>query len=246
MPKSSSAKFDVHQEITNRIVDALETAGEFQLPWIANKSGSLARPINVASRKPYNGVNIVSLWVCAQAAQYPSHLWGTYRQWRDAGCQVRKGEKSALVVFYKTFEAEQVNDQTGQAEQAERMVARASWVFNAAQVDGLPLDQPDIPQGPSFDPIAQAEAFVKATGAIVEEGGDAACYVPSTDVIRMPERRRFTGTATTSAAEGFYSTLCHELTGPVQDPAFHATFPPDLALKPMPWKSLSPNLEQHS
>lgn len=35
---------------------------------------------------------------------------------------------------------------------------------------------------------------------------------PAADIIRMPERRRFTGTSTTSAAEGFYSTLCHELT----------------------------------
>ena len=212
MSKSSSSKFDVHQEITNRIVDALENAGEFQLPWIANKAGSFARPVNVASRKPYNGVNIVSLWVSAQASQYPSNVWGTYRQWQDAGCQVRKGEKSSLVVFYKTFDVEQINDQTGQAEQAERMVARASWVFNAAQVDGFPLDQTDIPEQPSFDPIAQAEAFVKATGAVIEESGDKAYYVPSADIIRMPERRRFTGTATTSAAEGFYSTLCHELT----------------------------------
>ncbi|MAM12613.1 MAG: peptidase [Rhizobiaceae bacterium] len=212
MSKSSSPKFDVHQEITNRIVDALENAGEFQLPWIANKSGSFARPVNIASRKPYNGVNIVSLWVSAQASQYPSNVWGTYRQWQDASCQVRKGEKSSLVVFYKTFDVEQINDQTGQAEQAERMVARASWVFNAAQVDGFPHDQADIPDQPSFDPITQAEAFVKATGAVIEEGGDKACYVPSADIIRMPERRRFTGTATTSAAEGFYSTLCHELT----------------------------------
>ncbi|MCZ7865773.1 zincin-like metallopeptidase domain-containing protein [Agrobacterium salinitolerans] len=212
MSKSSSPKFDVHQEITSRIVDALENAGEFQLPWIANKAGSFARPVNVASRKPYNGVNIVSLWVSAQASQYPSNVWGTYRQWQDVGCQVRKGEKSSLVVFYKTFDVEQINDQTGQAEQAERMVARASWVFNAAQVDGFPLDQTDIPTQPSFDPIAQAEAFVKATGAVIEEGGDKAYYVPSADIIRMPERRRFTGTATTSAAEGFYSTLCHELT----------------------------------
>ncbi len=212
MSKSSSPKFDVHQEITSRIVDALENAGEFQLPWIANKAGSFARPVNVASRKPYNGVNIVSLWVSAQASQYPSNVWGTYRQWQDVGCQVRKGEKSSLVVFYKTFDVEQINDETGQAEQAERMVARASWVFNAAQVDDFPLDQTDIPTQPSFDPIAQAEAFVKATGAVIEEGGDKAYYVPSADIIRMPERRRFTGTATTSAAEGFYSTLCHELT----------------------------------
>jgi antirestriction protein ArdC len=50
--KSSSSKFDVHQEITNRIVDALENAGEFQLPWITNKAGNFARPVNVYRASP--------------------------------------------------------------------------------------------------------------------------------------------------------------------------------------------------
>lgn len=212
MSGSSSSRPDVHQEITNRIVDALENAGEFQLPWITNTAGSFARPVNIASRKPYNGVNIVSLWVSAQASRYPSNVWGTYRQWQDAGCQVRKGEKSSLVVFYKTLNVEQIDDRTDLPEQAERMVARASRVFNAGQVDGFAPDQTDIPLKPSFDPIAGTEAFLKATGAIIEEVGDEACYDPSADIIRIPERRRFTGTAATGAAVSFYSTLCHELT----------------------------------
>ncbi|MFD1199137.1 ArdC family protein [Brucella gallinifaecis] len=209
---SRTTKFDVHQEITNRIVDAIETAGEFRLPWVSNKSGSFARPVNVASRKPYNGVNIVSLWVSALSSEFPSNIWGTYRQWQEQGCQVRKGEKSSPVVFYKTIDIEQVNDRTGETEQAERMFARASWVFNAAQVDGFPIEQNDIPDAPLFDPIARAESFVRATGAVVEEAGDKACFIPSLDIIRMPERRRFTGTDTTTPAEGFYSTICHELT----------------------------------
>jgi antirestriction protein ArdC len=205
-------KFDVHQEITDRIVAALETAGEFQLPWIRSKGGSMKRPVNIASAKPYNGINIVSLWVAAQAQDYPSHLWGTYRQWQERGCQVRRGEKSSLIVFYKQLEFEQANEQTGETETAERLMARASYVFNAAQVDGFPLESSEpLPEEPAFGPIEQAEAFAKATGAKIEEGGDTACYIPATDVIRMPERRRFTGTETTTAAESFYSTLCHEL-----------------------------------
>lgn len=99
MPRTQ--KFDVHQEITNRIVDAIETAEDFRLPWIKSTAGSFARPVNIASKNPYNGVNIVSLWVAAFVAEYPSNIWGTYRQWQDKGCQVRRGEKSALVVFHK-------------------------------------------------------------------------------------------------------------------------------------------------
>ncbi len=206
-------KFDVHQEITDRIVAAIEAgAGEFQLPWIRNKGGSMKRPVNIASANPYNGVNIVSLWVAAQANDYPSHLWGTYRQWQERGCQVRRGEKSSLVVFYKKLEFEQRDEDTGETQQAERLMARASFVFNAAQVDGFELEPDEaLPDEPAFDPIGRAEAFAKSTGAKIEEGGDRACYVPSSDIIRMPERRRFTGTETTTLAEGFYSTLCHEL-----------------------------------
>jgi len=91
------------------------------------------------------------------------------------------------------------------------MFARASWVFNAAQVEGFEAVKEDLPEEPAFDPIAKAEAFATATKAIIEEGGELACYVPSQDVIRMPDRRRFTGTQTSSPAEAYYSTLCHEL-----------------------------------
>lgn len=207
----TSEKFDVHQEITNRIVDAIEIAGDFRLPWIKSTGGSFARPMNIASKNPYNGVNVVSLWVSALAADYPSNVWGTYRQWQDKGCQVRKGEKSSLVVFYKTYQVEDVNEQTGETEAGERMIARASRVFNAAQVEGFEIVAEELPERPAFDPIARAEGFAAATGAQIEEGGNRACFIPSLDMIRMPERRRFTGTETTTPAEGFYSTLCHEL-----------------------------------
>ncbi|MBK1623097.1 ArdC family protein [Afifella marina] len=208
---SRTSQFDVHQEITNRIVDAIETAGEFRLPWIKAKGGSFARPVNISSGNPYNGINIVSLWVSALASEFPSNVWGTYRQWQQSGCQVRKGEKSSLVVFYKTVAYDETDPDTGETDQAERMIAKASWVFNAAQVEGYGLPSEDLPEGPTFDPIARAEAFATATGAKITEDGDRACYVPALDMIRMPERRRFVGTDTTTPAEGFYSTLCHEL-----------------------------------
>lgn len=208
---STFTKFDVHQEITSRIVAAIETAGEFRLPWIRNRGGSMQRPVNVASRKSYNGINIVSLWVSALTSDFASNLWGTYRQWQAAGAQVRKGEKASLVVFYKTIKVEALNDQTGETEDGERLIARGSWVFNQAQIDGFQIEESDIPSKPAFDPIERAEAFAAATCAIIREEGDMACFVPHLDIIQMPERRRFTGTETTSPAEGFYSTLCHEL-----------------------------------
>lgn len=206
----SSNRFDVHQEITNRIITALETAADFQLPWITDKIGGLGRPLNIASKNPYNGVNIISLWIAALAQEFPSNIWGTYRQWQAQGHHVRKGEKASVVVFYKTMSTPEPEREVN--EPNRRMVARASWVFNAAQVEGYDLDTADVPDQASFDPVRRAEALVAASGAKVEETGDKACFIPSVDKILMPERRRFFDTTTSSAAECFYATLFHELT----------------------------------
>jgi len=136
MTAQAQQRFDIYQSITDRIVTAIEVgAGEFQLPWIRHSGNAFARPINIASAKPYNGINIVSLWVEAISREYASNIWGTYRQWQDRGCQVRKGEKSALVVFYKPVE--ESTDDADDAPSDRRLIARASWVFNASQVDGF-------------------------------------------------------------------------------------------------------------
>ncbi len=68
--------------------------------------GSITRPTNIESKKAYRGINVVTLWVEAQIKGYAVPVWGTYKQFQEAGCQVRKGEKSSLVVFYKEIEFE--------------------------------------------------------------------------------------------------------------------------------------------
>ncbi len=199
----TASRPDVYAHVTNHIVNAIENAGAFHLPWITDGGLRCVRPVNIASRRPYNGVNVLSLWITAVSQNYASHLWGTYRQWQEAGCQVRRGEKASVIVFYRKQEAED--------DRPERFIAKASWVFNASQVDGYTVPVVDLPQEPTFDPLAQAEAFVTQTGAKVEERGDLACYIPTQDMILMPERRRFTGTRSASPCETFYGTLCHEL-----------------------------------
>jgi antirestriction protein ArdC len=83
--------FDIHQHVTEKIVCAIERgAGDFRLPW-HRSVGSIMRPVNVASKKPYRGVNVVALWAYAEEPSYSSGVWGTYRQWSKAGAQVRKG-----------------------------------------------------------------------------------------------------------------------------------------------------------
>jgi antirestriction protein ArdC len=170
----SKERFDIHQHITDKIVSAIERgAGDFRLPW-HRAAGGIMRPVNVASKKPYRGINVVALWAYAEESGYSSGVWGTYRQWAEAGAQVRKGEKAAFVVFYKELEFA-AEAETGDAETTTRLFARATPVFAAEQVDGF--SPPALPAKPAntMEPIEAAEAFVAATGANIVHGGSRAC-----------------------------------------------------------------------
>lgn len=201
--------FDIHQHITDQIIAMIERgAGEFSLPW-HNGTGAIMRPCNVASKKAYNGVNILALWAAAAHQGYTSGIWGTYRQWSDAGANVRKGEKASYIVFYK--EVECAAAEGGESEESDkRLFARASAVFSAEQVDGFALPTNDRPS--DVQPVERADTFVRATGAQVVHGGSRAYYRPSTDSIHLPPREAFVGSVTSTASESYYATLLHELT----------------------------------
>ncbi len=203
--------FDIHQHITDTIVSAIERgAGDFRLPW-HRAAGNTMRPVNIASKKAYRGVNILALWVTADEKGFSSGIWGTYKQWAESGARVRKGEKAAFVVFYKEL-AFAADPETGDAETATRLFARATPVFAAEQVDGFTPSTIGAPPATVVTPIEQAEAFVAATGAAIHHGGGRAFYRPATDSIHLPPREAFIGSPTSTPAEAYFSTLCHELT----------------------------------
>jgi antirestriction protein ArdC len=207
--RSHAKPRNVYDEITGQLVAAIEAdPGSPSLPW-RKSSGALFMPVNALTKNAYNGINVVSLWVSAEVRAYATPVWATYRQWQELGAQVRKDERSSLVIFYKEFEARA--DPQDESDDGKRRVARASSVFNAAQVDGYAGDPPPEPLGP-IERIEAADRFVSASGARIEHGGDRAYYVPSTDHIQMPDEGLFCGSSTMSRGEGYYATLLHELT----------------------------------
>lgn len=211
MTTHSTDRFDVHQAITDQIIAAIDDgAGPAIMPWHRTGAG-ITRPINVHSGNAYRGVNTVALWTAASVAGYDSGLWGTYRQWQERGAQVRKGEKSSLIIFYKEFERDDDATDNDGGTQDRRFMARASRVFNLAQVDGYTAPVVEQAVNP-ISPIVAAEEFVSRTGATVREGGERAYYSRSQDIITMPDRVRFTGTQTSTATEAWYAVLLHELT----------------------------------
>ncbi|WP_445490592.1 ArdC family protein [Rhodopseudomonas sp. RCAM05734] len=201
----SKERFDIHQHLTDRIVSAIEAgAGEWQMPWHRGSGGR--HPVNIASGNKYRGVNVLGLWVDAQVNGYGSHLWGTYRQWAEKGATVRKGQKASYVVFYKEIEVATGDD--SENESNRRLFARATPVFNADQVEGFGEVTPEAP----VEGLESIDAFISGAGATIVHGGSRACFIPALDEIHLPERASFTGSATSTATEAYYSTAFHELT----------------------------------
>jgi antirestriction protein ArdC len=208
MSSTATPRRDLHADITNQLIAAIEAdPGQPSLPW-RRTGGALHIPVNAHTGNRYNGINILSLWVAAQARGYIAPIWGTYRQWAELGAQVRRGEKSSLIVFYREYDTDpdpETPDDTG-----KRRVARASFVFNADQVDGFELPPQPQSLGP-IERIANADRFVASTNAMICHGGDRAFYMPSADRIQMPDEGLFSGTDTMTRSEGYYATLVHEL-----------------------------------
>ena len=203
MPKTRT---DIHTRITDEIAAAIEAgAGDWTMPWHHDGS-SIARPMNILSKRPYRGVNILALWIAAQAKGYGSGLWGTYRQWAERGAQVRKGEKATSIVFWKQIRgrAESADDTAGEMEEGDRprVVARGYAVFNRAQVDGF--EEPETPRLSESARIAHAESFFAALGIPVTWDADAAFYRVDQDRIHMPDFACFID------AVAAYGTLFHE------------------------------------
>lgn len=208
---------DIRDSVTKAIISMLEeahrTGGTF--PW-CRPGVAHSKPANVISKQRYRGINHITLWAAGQAKNYRSGVWATYKQWQDIGAQVRKGESSSPIVVYKPLEVASDTPRQGATApdtadgdtKIVRMV-KGYHVFNADQVDGYAL--PDMPTVDLTARLAHVEAFVAHTGIAVAHGGARAYYRPSDDIVTMPDRVLFRDTETSTATEGYYGVLLHEI-----------------------------------
>lgn len=195
-------KTDIYETITATIIDTIETGCQkFEMPWNA----TAPFPRNARTQRAHRGVNILVLWAQAMKHEYTSALWATYQQWHELGAQVRKGQKSTTVVFWK-FDGEpeqaEADTETPVDSDNRRCFARAYHVFNAAQVDGFEV--PQVTALPERERIRHAETFFANSGVRVIEGGSRAYYRLACDEIHMPPFSAF------KKSDYFYSVLGHE------------------------------------
>lgn len=198
-------KRDLYAEVSTRIIAELEAGAA---PWVKSWSSTPGAntPCNAVTNRPYSGTNVVLLWM-AQAAEYRTPRYLTFKQALDLGGHVRKGEHGSRIYFVKQL---QVRDKGTDDDTATRVVPmlREFVVFNVDQCENLP-ERIVAPAAAklrnSEERSAAIDEFLKCTGASIREGFGEAYYLPGADFISMPAFGAFKNAA------HFYSTAFHEL-----------------------------------
>lgn len=207
-----SSQQQIRQDITNRIVEALESnLLPWRRPW--SVSPNVGRSANAVSKRAYSGVNPLLLELHRMKHALQSKWWGTFRQWSDAGCCVKKrpngvkpGQWGCSIVFCKRIEKKV--EKEGKEVDDSFFMLRTFNVFCADQVEGefaerlQVKDEAPTDAVPNFEP---ADELIKATGADVRHGGESAFYQPDNDFIQMPHKHRFNPPGT------YYESILHEL-----------------------------------
>ena len=215
-------KKDICQEITDRIIAALEAG---TAPWLKpwnDPEGNWELPCNAVSGRFYQGVNILLLWIAAEEKGYQQSKWITARAANQLGGYVRRGEKATIIASYCPIEREKLDDdgnpiynEDGDPEMEQFAILKRYPVFNIEQCEGLPSNMfnTEVNAVCSNDEMKQYHIYSDIRKIIdgmsltvTMKPSSKAFYHSVTDKIVMPEMKQF------NSEEDFYSVLLHEMT----------------------------------
>lgn len=186
---------DIYALITNRIIEHLENG---VIPWRQPWTNAGA-PQNLVTGKHYRGINTILL----ASLHYSQNSFLTYKQAKELGGSVKKGEKSHPVIFWKRIDKE--NKATKEIEQV--LLLRYYNVFNIAQCEGIPQEKlPPVIQQEN-DPIQSCEHIIATmpNRPEIRHNEHRAYYHLEDDYVNMPAMNTFTN------SQSYYGTLFHEL-----------------------------------
>lgn len=206
-----NAKEAFHEQVAENLIAQLKQGtAPWQKPWQPGDPVT-ALPHNTTSGNRYRGINALQL----MSQPFADTRWMTYKQASALGAQVKKGEKSTQIQYWKFNEERIKKDDNGKAllnsagqpikelVKLERPRAFYANVFNAEQIDGLP---PLNIKAPDWNPLERAEQILQTSHAVIQHGElDRAFYRPTTDRIHLPHKNQF------STPDGYYSVALHEL-----------------------------------
>lgn len=196
METTNNSKIDVYALVTNRIIDQLEAGViPWQQPWT-----EAGLPQNLITKKTYNGINLLLL----ASMGFSRNFFLSFKQVKELGGSVNKGEKSIPVVYWKFTKKEDPITK----EEKKLSFIRYYTVFNVDQCTGIPESKiPMVNSNQELNRMEKLEAIINdmPNPPRIQHKEMKAYYSPSGDYINMPKMNTF------KDAEGYYGTLFHEL-----------------------------------
>ncbi len=204
--RMTMAKEDLYQTVTDTIVSELERGvAPWVQPWRTLDARFGGGPFNGHTSRGYRGVNVLLLLITAMKKGYQDPRWFTYRQAQTLGAQVRRGEKSTLVIFWKQLKVRENADERSDDDRKSVPLLRSYAVFNAEQCEGIPALAKVEVKAPELR-HAEVEGLFTRHRVDVRHGGSQAFFAPELDFIQMPPVQAF------ESEEHYWGTKLHELT----------------------------------
>jgi antirestriction protein ArdC len=200
-------KTALFENVATRLATLMEKEdANWTKPWSV-----MGPPRNPLSAAVYRGFNNFQLTLTGWERGWSDPRWATFKQIKEAGGNVKKGEKSTMILRFGQAKKEEAGE-----DKTIRFL-RVYWVFNIAeQAEGIELP----PLGKSYGTTGNEELdrWIATRGIDFRTGGDRACYDPLVDHINMPPIERF------EEAHAYYSTFFHELIHATGHPSRLARF----------------------
>ena len=212
--EASKEKKSVYAMVTDKIISQLENG---IIPWEKPWTGVAGGAFNRKSKRPYSFINQCML---AHDGEYAS-----FKQWKELGGHVKKGEHGEFVVFWKILPVKETDPDTGKTITKHIPMLRYYNVFHISQVEGVePLKTEELHH---TDPIKEAEELIdsytkRENIRFTRSKSDRAFYSPSGDYVSVPLLEQF------PKVEEAYSTYFHELTHSTGHKSRLDRFPKDI------------------
>ncbi len=130
---ATTPRKDVYAIVTERIIEQVQKGtAPWRQPWT-----DAGIPRNVISQRPYRGINIILLAMLG----YEDNQFVTFKQVKELGGTVKKGERSHLVVYWNYVEqnAKETDMPPVEGQPAKKVpMLRYYTVFNVGQCEGIP------------------------------------------------------------------------------------------------------------
>lgn len=189
----------VQKIVQEKILEMLE---EGTVPWRKTWNIGQGFAKNIVSNNTYQGSNFFLL----NCQGYTSPYWMTFKQAKDNGGYVKKGEKSSIVTFWTTFKKK--DPKTGEEIDGSFPFMRFSRVWNLEQTENVkvPKREEDAIEKYDNDPIENCEQIIKEYKNMPTiKWGKSPCYSLDGDYIGMPTIDHF------FSPEEYYAAFFHEM-----------------------------------